>query len=293
MATIAQLLREAQASPRSDSWRVDTELLLMEAMGCSRATLLTWPEREVPSAALGRFEALLERRRSGEPIAYLLGRRGFWDFELRVSPAVLIPRPETELLVELAIDAASAREGEQRIVDLGTGSGAIAIALARANPRFRVTGVELSAPALALARENAARLAANNLDFIEGSWLSEQVCRQLTEGSGAAPRVDMIVSNPPYIAPEDPHLSRGDLVFEPRIALSCEESGMAAIARIINESRRVLKEGGWLLFEHGYDQREAVAAALREAGFAEVECHRDTAGNDRVTQARNRSAPRE
>lgn len=286
MTNVAQLLKDARDEPFSESWHVDTELLLMEAMACSRVTLLTWPEREVEASVIERFHSLLQRRREGEPVAYLVGRREFWDFELRVSPAVLIPRPETELLVELAIERAVSRGGRQRIVDLGTGSGAIAIAIARENSQFHVTGVDVSSDALAIARDNAALLADENLDFIEGSWLEDRVCTAIAGSGEEAPCVDILVSNPPYIAPADPHLLQGDLRWEPPLALSCADAGMEAIRQIICTSHRVLKSGAWILLEHGYDQREAVAMALLKAGFDTLECYRDIAGNDRVTSAR-------
>lgn len=282
IGTIGQALSAARREPFGESWRLETELLLLEVLSCSRETLLTWPERALSEDARERFEALVDRRRSGEPIAYILGRRQFWDFELVVSPAVLIPRPETELLVELSLAIAAQRSGPQSLVDLGTGSGAIAIALARADSRYRVTGVELSSAALAIARGNGARLAGSNLTFTEGSWLDDAVCAGLV-GQGSA-SVDILVSNPPYIAPDDEHLLVGDLVHEPRLALSCAEQGLESMRSIATDSRKVLKIGGWLLFEHGYDQRDAVAELLRETGYREVECLQDIAGQDRVTR---------
>ena len=277
MVTIAQALAHATAGAAlSDdalaSLRFETELLLMNAAGCTRASLLTWPAREL----------------EGEPLAYILGVREFWDFELVVSPAVLIPRHETELLVETALEIAAGREGVQHLLDLGTGSGAIAIALARAAERYRVIGVELSPEALLVAQENGSRLAGENLDFVQGSWLSNEVCADIASQwqAHSAGLVDIIVSNPPYIAPGDPHLTEGDLVHEPALALSCEEFGLAAIHTIVRQSQQMLKQGGWLLFEHGFDQREPVASALLAAGFVAVECLPDIAGRDRVTRGR-------
>ena len=277
MVTIAQALAHATAGAAlSDdalaSLRFETELLLMNAAGCTRASLLTWPAREL----------------EGEPLAYILGVREFWDFELVVSPAVLIPRHETELLVETALEIAAGREGVQHLLDLGTGSGAIAIALARAAERYRVIGVELSPEALLAAQENGSRLAGENLDFVQGSWLSNEVCADIASQwqAHSAGLVDIIVSNPPYIAPGDPHLTEGDLVHEPALALSCEEFGLAAIHTIVRQSQQMLKQGGWLLFEHGFDQREPVASALLAAGFVAVECLPDIAGRDRVTRGR-------
>ncbi len=283
MPTIAQLLSTARAEAFGDSWLLETELLLMAALDCRRETLMTWPEREVAAEPAALFERFVARRRRGEPIAYITGRRAFWDFELSVSPAVLIPRPETELLVEVCLELAAVRSGAQTLLDLGTGSGAIAIALARSDPRFKVLGVDVSTEALAVARSNARRLAGGNLSFVEGSWLSPPVRTALAE------EVDIIASNPPYIAPQDVHLEEGDLRFEPPLALSCGEQGLSAFRLIVEQSSSVLKPGGWLVFEHGCDQREAVAALMRRAGFCDVECLQDLAGLDRVTRGRSAS----
>lgn len=283
MPTIAQLLSTARAEAFGDSWHLETELLLMAALDCRRETLMTWPEREVAAESAALFEGFVARRRRGEPIAYITGRRAFWDFELSVSPVVLIPRPETELLVEVCLELAAARSGAQTLLDLGTGSGAIAIALARSDPRFKVLGVDVSTEALAVARSNGQRLAGGNLSFVEGSWLSPPVRAALAE------EVDIIASNPPYIAPQDVHLEEGDLRFEPSLALSCGEQGLSAFRLIIEQSSSVLKPGGWLVFEHGCDQREAVAALMRRAGFCDVECLQDLAGLDRVTRGRRAS----
>ena len=283
MPTIAQLLSTARAEACGDSWPLETELLLMAALDCRRETLMTWPEREVAAEPAALFERFVARRRRGEPIAYITGRRAFWDFELSVSPAVLIPRPETELLVEVCLELAAVRSGAQTLLDLGTGSGAIAIALARSDPRFKVLGVDVSTEALAVARSNARRLAGGNLSFAEGSWLSPPVRAALAE------EVDIIASNPPYIAPQDVHLEEGDLRFEPPLALSCGEQGLSAFRLIVEQSSSVLKPGGWLVFEHGCDQREAVAALMRRAGFCDVECLQDLAGLDRVTRGRSAS----
>lgn len=283
MPTIAQLLSTARAEAFGDSWLLETELLLMAALDCRRETLMTWPEREVAAEPAALFERFVARRRRGEPIAYITGRRAFWDFELNVSPAVLIPRPETELLVEVCLELAAVRSGAQTLLDLGTGSGAIAIALARSDPRFKVLGVDVSTEALAVARSNARRLAGGNLSFVEGSWLSPPVRAALAE------EVDIIASNPPYIAPQDVHLEEGDLRFEPSLALSCGEQGLSAFRLIVEQSSSVLKPGGWLVFEHGCDQREALAALMRRAGFCDVECLQDLAGLDRVTRGRRAS----
>lgn len=258
----------------SESWRLDAELLLAETLGVSREYLHTWSERPLDAAAQEQYRAQLARRSQGEPIAYILGRREFWDFLLQVTPAVLIPRPETELLVETALEIArSLASTALRIVDLGTGSGAIALALARELPASRVTAVDRSTAALAVAQTNAATLAVTNIDFLASSW-----CEQLP-----ADCYDVVVANPPYVAEGDPHLQRGDLRFEPAMALVAPDAGLADIKQIVDQSRSVLRRDGWLLIEHGYTQGDAVHEIFQSRGFRNVECRKDYAGLDRLT----------
>ena len=268
----------AAATRRLDGERIDAELLLAHALGASRVKLYAWPELVPDAKASERFERMIEARASGEPVAYLVGHREFWKLDLAVSPAVLIPRPETERLVELALERI-APDREERIADLGTGSGAIALAIASERSRARVLATDASVDALAVARANAERLALRNVSFAQGDW-----CDAL----GAA-RFGVIVSNPPYIADDDPHLGAGDLRREPRAALASGADGLDAIRRIVACAPSHLDPGGWLLLEHGWDQASRVRALLENAGFAAVESVRDDAGHERVTLGRARA----
>ncbi len=255
--------------------RADAEALLLHALGRDRAWLFAHGRDPVDAAVAARFQALLARRGAGEPVAYLTGRRGFWTLELAVSPATLIPRPETETLVELALARLDGAAG-RRVADLGTGSGAIALALASERPQAEVVATDLSAEALAVARANAVAHALDRVQFRQGSWLQPL----------AGERFDLIASNPPYIAEGDPHLQRGDLRHEPPAALASGPDGLDAIREIASGAPAHLRPGGWLLFEHGWDQGAAVAAHLRGCGFAEVATHPDLEQRDRVTLGR-------
>ena len=250
----------------------DAELLLAQALGTGRARLRSHPE-EVPAAgAAALFLSLIERRAGGEPVAYILGRKDFWTLELSVSPAVLVPRPETELLVERAL---LLRGGEQaRVADLGTGSGAIALALASARPEWEIVATDISAAALAVARANAAALGLAWVEMAQGDWLSGLRGRTF----------HLILSNPPYIAAADAALHQPELMREPRLALVADEDGLAALHRIIQDAPQHLEPGGWLLLEHGATQAAAVAGALVARGFAQVRSHRDLAGRERMTE---------
>lgn len=255
--------------------RSDAEPLLLHALGRDRTWLFAHGRDPVDPAVAAAFEALVARREAGEPVAYLTGRRGFWTLDLQVTPATLIPRPETETLVELALQRVDTAAG-RRIADLGTGSGAIALALASERPRARVVAVDLSAAALEVARTNAAAHALGNVEFRHGSWLAPL----------AGERFDLVASNPPYIAEGDPHLQQGDLRHEPGGALASGTDGLDAIREIVAGAPGCLLPGGWLLFEHGWDQAETVAALLRRHGFADVATHRDLEARDRVTLGR-------
>lgn len=270
MPTIESLLKSAEL-PDSPSPRLDAELLLAHALGQSRSYLRTWPEREPDAAQCAAFAALLARRRAGEPVAYLLGRQGFWSLDLEVAPHTLIPRPDTELLVETAL--ALGPGGPARVLDLGTGTGAIALALACERPAWQVLGVDRVSEAVQLAERNRARLGLGNARFVESVWFS-------TLGGE---RFALIVGNPPYIAAEDRHLSEGDVRFEPASALVAGEDGLDDIRRIVAEAPEHLEAGGWLLLEHGYDQAEAVRALFAARGFAAVESRRDLGGHQRIT----------
>lgn len=271
MTTIGASLASATSRlSHSDSARLDAELLLCAILGKSRSYLFTWPERELSADELHRFAVLVARREAGEPVAHILEERGFWTLRLRVTADTLIPRPETELLVEAAL--ARLPPGGARVADLGTGSGAIALAVAADCPECEVVAVERSAAALAVAQENAQRNGVTNVRFLQGSWY----------GPLQGERFALILSNPPYIRADDPHLSQGDLRFEPRTALAAGEDGLDDIRVIIDGAGGHLEPGGWLLLEHGYDQAEAVCALLRARGFSRVEELFDLQGHGRV-----------
>jgi release factor glutamine methyltransferase len=227
------------------------------------------------AALVACFETLVARRVAGEPVAYLTGRRGFWSFDLTVTPATLIPRVETELLVELAL-ARLPRDREPRIADLGTGSGAIALALAHERPRARVVATDASDAALAVARDNAIALGIDNIDLRRGDWLAAL----------SGERFDLIASNPPYIASDDPHLGVGDLRHEPAAALASGCDGLDAIRVIVRDAPAHLVTDGWLLLEHGLEQGRAVRDLLHAAGFVDVATEHDLEGRDRVTLGR-------
>ena len=269
----------AQAHDRlagSESPELDAQLLLCEVLGKGRSYLYTWPERVLTSDEETAFNKLLARRREGVPVAHILGERDFWSLSLKVTPDTLIPRPDTELLVELALELLPS-ERALTVIDLGTGTGAIALAIAHERPKARVTAVERSAAALAVAEENRERLGLANVELLEGSWF---------EPLPLEARFDLIVSNPPYVAKDDPHLSRGDVRFEPLTALTAGPDGLDDIRHIAAAARDHLKPGGWLLLEHGYDQGEAVAALLTSLGYRNVATHQDAGGNPRATLGR-------
>lgn len=262
-------------TPFHDTAQLDAEVLLAFILGKSRAHLHTWPERELDSAAWRRFQDLVERRSSGEPVAYLTGQREFWSLNLKVTRDTLIPRPETELLVELALAALPAdRPG--RVADIGTGTGAIALAIARERPQCTVVATDVSGPALEVARGNAERLGIHNVKFRLGE-LCEPLCGEA---------FDMIVSNPPYVAAADPHLMQGDVRFEPTGALVAGPDGLDVIRRLVLCARELLAPGGLLLLEHGYDQAAAVQEVLTRHGYHDIVSHRDTAGCSRAASAR-------
>lgn len=277
--TVRTLLAEAAALLRdraADEARAEAEILLAHILGCERTALWTHPDAPVPAATAARCRALAARRAAGAPVAYLTGRRGFWTLDLAVTPAVLIPRPETELLVEQVL-ALFPAEPPVHVADLGTGSGAIALAIATERPGWTVVATDASAPALAVAHGNAERLGLDRVSFRLGSWADV-----LTPGE----TFELIVSNPPYVAEDDPHLNEGDLPFEPRAALAAGPDGLAAIRELIPAALPHLAPGGWLLLEHGADQGTAVRRLLGEAGLAAVETVRDLAGLERVTRGR-------
>ena len=266
----AAILRETSPTPR-----LDAEVLIMHVCGLDRGRLIARDRSVLTGDQEERLEELLARRKRGEPVAYLTGVREFWSMELDVSPAVLIPRPETELLVEKAL-ARIPSGAKWTIADLGTGSGAIALAVARERPHCRIIATDHSPAALEVARANAAKSGLTHVEFRAGDWLAPL----------AGATLDMILSNPPYIRSDDPHLRQGDVRFEPQTALAAGAEGLDAIRHIALHARRNLRPGGWLLFEHGWDQAGAIGDLLRGHGYRAIVCHRDLSGHDRVTECR-------
>lgn len=273
MTIIASLLRAADL-PDSPTARLDAELLLAAALGKSRSFLHTWPERIVPSDAALKFAEYLQRRRGGEPVAYILGQQGFWKLDLEVAPHTLIPRPDTELLVEAALELLSAAPA--KVLDLGTGSGAIALALASERPAWSVTAVDRVLEAVALAERNRQRLHLNNATVLNSHWF----------GALEGQRFQLIISNPPYIASTDPHLVEGDVRFEPASALVAGIDGLDDLRLIVAQAPGHLDAGGWLMLEHGYDQAEAVRDLLQTRGFEEVHSRTDLGGHQRISLGR-------
>ncbi|MGA0933966.1 MAG: peptide chain release factor N(5)-glutamine methyltransferase [Pseudohongiellaceae bacterium] len=276
MATLKQLIADgAEALADSDSARLDAELLLAVALNKPRTWLYTWPEHIPSLPEQHKYLDLLRRRQDGEPIAYLIHRREFYGLELKINHHVLIPRPETETLVECVLQAATGN-AQMRIADLGTGSGAVALALAHTMPQARVVATDISREALTLARENAVALGIDNISFVQGSWLEPL----------ADMTFDIIASNPPYIDAQDPHLSEGDVRFEPVPALVSPENGLADIRQIAETGMPNLAKGGRLFFEHGYAQGEAVRAIFSAYGYGDISTVQDLSGQDRVTMGR-------
>jgi release factor glutamine methyltransferase len=271
-ASVAAALAAAAPGLGGAEARAEAELLLAHALSRPRSWLYAHGDEALPAEAAPAFAELLRRRAAGEPVAYILGRREFWSLDLEVSAATLVPRPETELLVELALDRLPP-DSDARILDLGTGSGGIARALGSERPRARVTAVDASAPALAVARRNAARLQLDRVRLLRSDWFSAV----RDEG------FELVVSNPPYLADDDPHLREGDLPFEPAQALSSGRDGLDALRTICAEAPARLVAGGWLLFEHGLGQGEAARALLRDAGFENVASWRDLEGRERIS----------
>ncbi|HEY0197018.1 MAG TPA: peptide chain release factor N(5)-glutamine methyltransferase [Rhodanobacter sp.] len=255
--------------------RGDAEALLLHVLGKPRSWLFSHAEDELDAGVCMAYSVLVERRAHGEPVAYITGRRGFWSMELEVTPATLIPRAETELLVELALQRLP-RDRRLSVADLGTGSGAVALAIASERPLVQVTATDASAAALDLARRNAQRLGIANVGFVQGDWLAPLADR----------RFGLIVSNPPYIEADDAHLAQGDLRFEPAGALASGQDGLDDIRRIVRDARGHLEVGGWLLFEHGWNQADAARGLLAAEGYVEVFTAQDLEQRDRVSGGR-------
>jgi release factor glutamine methyltransferase len=256
----------------SASARLDAELLLEYVTGLSRTDFRAAPERVLPAAAGWSYQQLIRRRLQGEPVAYIRGHQEFWSLLLEVTPAVLIPRPETELVVERTL--ALLRPGATAMADLGTGSGAIALAVASERPSLEVTAVDVSGEALEIAKRNAARLQLGNIRFERGSWFAPLAGR----------RFEAIAANPPYVARGDQHLAQDVGRFEPEVALIGGVTGLEAIEQIVAQAGAHLQPGGWLILEHGWTQAVAVRERLVRGGFAHVRSHADLAGHERVTE---------
>ncbi|AMN45994.1 release factor glutamine methyltransferase [Steroidobacter denitrificans] len=273
--TLGEALHAASAllARSSPSARLDAELLLEYVTGLSRTSFHATPERVLPASAGWSFQQLIKRRLKGEPVAYIRGQQAFWSLLLEVSPAVLIPRPETELVVERAL-AHLPPDSSGQIVDLGTGSGAIALALASERPTARVIGVDVSRKALDIAFRNAGRLQIGNVRFVQGSWFAPL----------AGERFALLTANPPYVAQDDPELAANVRRFEPELALIPGRTGMEALEQIIAQAPRHLTSGGWLILEHGWQQASAVRDRLVRGGFTHVRSYTDLAGHERVTE---------
>lgn len=271
----------------STSPSLDAAVLLCHVLGKPRSYLLTWPEKALTNEQQNQFRALLERRTEGEPIAYITGEREFWSLSLMVSPSTLIPRPDTERLVEVALEKVPTEPCH--ILDLGSGTGAIALAMASECPQYTVTGIDIRIEAKELAEKNAKNLGINNVTFLQGSWFEPlEIIRNNIET-----KFGLIVSNPPYIEKDDPHLTSGDVRFEPISALVAEEKGLSDIRMIATQAVRHLSQKGWLLFEHGFEQGKAVRELMLSLGYSEVSTEQDYAGNDRVTYGQYESTSSE
>ncbi len=279
MTTISQALTQArhQLQTSSPSPASDASILLCHVLDCSSSHLIAWPDKQLSDDQSQRYNALIEERRKGKPVAYITGEKEFWSLLLKVTPAVLIPRPETEILVEFALEALK-HNPKAEIADLGTGSGAIACALASEQPGWHITATDTSAEALAIARQNAETHQLHNIDFVQGHWF-EALQRE---------DYDMVISNPPYVAAEDPHLGQGDVRFEPDDALSAGIQGMDDIEAIAREAADHLVAGGWLAVEHGYDQQQLVHDCFARNGFVDITQQADLSGTPRITAARKR-----
>lgn len=267
---IEQWLRWARDQlVQSDSARLDSELLLAHVLKRDRTWLYTWSDRELTEQQQQQAQQLLQQRQQGAPVAHLLGEREFWSLPLQVNASTLIPRPDTETLVEWALQLAL--PDNARVLDLGTGTGAIALALASERPQWQISAVDAQADAVALAASNA-KLLDLNVTVLQSNWFA-----------ALSGRFDLIVSNPPYIDADDPHLQQGDVRFEPRSALVAEQRGLADLQQIIQKAPEFLSAQGWLLLEHGWQQAESVKQLLQQRGFKALQTRCDLAGQDRIT----------
>lgn len=273
MASIAECLQRAtELQGVSDTARLDVELLLAKALEKPRSYLYTWPEKVLTQTQYERFVQSLDRRKRGEPIAYLLGEKEFWSLSLSVNPSTLIPRPDTELLVETALSLVP-DDHVCRALDLGTGTGAIALALASERPDWQIVAVDNSSAAVNLAIENCQRHGFANVEVGQSNWFFNL----------AGHCFDLIIANPPYIDERDPHLQEGDVRFEPHSALIAKDQGLADIQTIIDRARQHLSADAWLIIEHGYDQGEKVRRLYARMGYANIATKQDLSGRDRLT----------
>jgi release factor glutamine methyltransferase len=274
MQDIQSALTEASRilAASSDSPELDAEILLCLILEKNRGYLRTWPKKQLHAQQRLQFKALLKQRQQGTPIAYITGMREFWSRDFKVSPDVLIPRPDTELLIELSLPLIP-KDKSCKLIDLGTGSGSIAVTLAAERPYAQIIASDISEAALKIAKQNADRHHCRNVRFIQSAWFSE-----ISETA-----FDLIVSNPPYIAADDPHLHQGDLRFEPPSALVADEHGLKDISSIAEAACKHLKEGGYLLIEHGFEQKSSVQAIFESFDYANIQTHTDLGGNPRVT----------
>jgi len=271
MSTVSEALDWAtEQLSESDDARLDSQVLLAYALNVSRTWLFTWPDKALDGATLTAFNALIEERKSGTPIAYITGYRDFWSLRLKVTPDTLIPRADTELLVETALTLKNV-EKPCDVIDLGTGTGAIALSLANECPSWHITATDINPKTLAVAKENATTLELA-VSFKESAWFD-----------AINDRYDLVISNPPYIESDDPHLQQGDLRFEPADALASGKDGLDDIRRLIQQALKHLKKDGYLLLEHGYQQAEAVRSLMAKAGYIDIETHQDIEDRDRVT----------
>lgn len=279
LLSIEQIIKQStqRLEHSSDSAKLDVELLLAHSLNKDRTYLFTWHDKIVAEENMTVFNALLARRLSGEPIAYILGQQEFWDLKLHTAQHTLIPRADTETLIEWVLELADQLPENAHVIDLGTGTGAIALALANEFPHWQVQGVDLVPEAVALAKSNAILNNLERVHFFQSRWFD-----QVGIG-GNHDSFDLIVSNPPYIDPLDEHLSQGDVRFEPKSALVADNKGLADLELIAQQSREYLVKGGWLLMEHGYDQQQAVQDILIDLGYQQVATRIDLGGNPRIT----------
>jgi len=275
MTTIAELLEWGkEVLIKHDVPQLEAQVLLAYVLGCDRAYLYAWPENEVSEENIKQYQEIIRRREQHEPIAYLVGNKEFWSLAFKVSKDTLIPRADTELLVQTVLD--NLPQTMQSVVDVGTGCGIIACTLAHQRPNWQVYGVDISAQALEIARINAHDLHISNVEFIESNWL------QNLKGKS----FDAIIGNPPYIREGDVHLIHGDLLYEPKIALTPGPTGLEAFQIILSQCPFYLKPNGLIAFEHGFDQADKVAELLTRAGFDNIKTFQDFSGNQRVTIGR-------